>query len=472
MADFGYDISDYRSVDPVFGSMADLDRVIAEAHARDIRVLLDLVPNHTSDEHPWFIESRSSRDSPKRDWYLWADPAAGGGPPNNWQSVFGGPAWELDARTGQYYYHAFLRQQPDLNWRNPDVRTAMYDVLRFWLDRGVDGFRVDVLWHLIKDDQLRDNPPNPNAGGQRRRPYDSLLPEFTADRPEVHAVIAEMRRVMDAYPGRVLIGEIYLPPRRLVAYYGVEAAPEAHFPFNFLLLNVPWQADVVSEAILGYEAALPPHGWPNWVLGNHDRSRVATRVGARQARVAAMLLLTLRGTPTLYYGDEIGMTDVALAADAQRDPARLRGSGIGRDPARTPMRWDPGPGAGFSTGTPWLPLGTDSHSVNVATQREDPHSILQLHRRLIALRRSEPALVDGAWSPLAAEQGVVAYERASSDRRFLVLLNFQGGPATVRLASIGAARIVLSTALDRDGELATDQVRLRGDEGLVLAVEA
>ncbi|MBV9077236.1 MAG: alpha-amylase, partial [Methylobacteriaceae bacterium] len=305
MADFGYDVSDYTGIHPLFGDLADFERLVAEAHRRGLKVILDFVPNHTSDEHPWFIESRSSRDNPKRDWYLWRDPKPDGSAPNNWVSNFGGSAWQYDERTGQYYYHAFLREQPDLNWRNADLREAMFDVLRVWLDRGVDGFRVDVIWHLIKDAEFRDNPPNP-AYHSGRPEIESLLQEHSADQPEVHEVIAGMRRVIDSYQDRVLIGEIYLPIERLVAYYGKDLTG-AQLPFNFQLIQTAWNARAISRLVAEYEAALPAGGWPNWVLGNHDQPRIAARIGAAQARVAAMLLLTLRGTPTMYYGDEIGL---------------------------------------------------------------------------------------------------------------------------------------------------------------------
>ena len=349
MADFGYDVADYRDIDPVFGTLADFDRLVEAAHARGIRVLLDFVPNHSSDQHPWFLESRSSRANPRRDWYLWADPAPGGGPPNNWLSVFGGPAWEWDEPTGQFYYHAFTKEQPDLNWRNPDVRAEMYDVLRFWLDRGVDGFRVDVMWHLVKDDQLRDNPPDPDWTPDRPGSSFRLQATYTTDRPETMDIVADMRAVLDEFGDRVLIGEIYLPYERLVAYYGSHPdRPGAHLPFNFRLLLVPWQAGEIMAAITAYEAVLPAHGWPNWVLGNHDQPRLASRVGRAQARVAAMLLLTLRGTPTLYYGDELGMEDVPIPPELEQDPARFDGPNGGRDPERTPMRWDGSPGAGFT----------------------------------------------------------------------------------------------------------------------------
>ena len=261
MKDFGYDIADYCDIDPLFGSMADFDQLLDDAHRQGLRVLLDFVPNHTSDQHPWFQQSRSGRDNDRRDWYIWRDPAPDGGPPNNWMSNFGGSAWTLDEQSGQYYYHAFLSSQPDLNWRNPKVRKAMLETLRFWLDKGVDGFRVDVIWHLIKDEQLRDNPPDPDYG-PGKPDIQRYLQVYSADQPEVHDVIAEMRAVIDDYPERLLIGEIYLPLERLMKYYG-QSGEGVHLPFNFQLLQAPWQAERLASLIDEYEAALPEKGWPN-----------------------------------------------------------------------------------------------------------------------------------------------------------------------------------------------------------------
>src|SRR3954462_9027466 len=365
MADFGYDIADYTEIDPLFGTLQDFDALAAAAHQLGLKIILDLVPNHTSDWHPWFLESRSSRANPKRDWFLWRDPAPDGGPPNNWLSCFGGSGWQLDPQTGQYYYHAFLPEQPDLNWRNPEVVDAMLGVLRFWLDRGVDGFRVDVLWHLVKDARFPDTPPNP-AWKAGMDPYQALAPVHTTDQPEVHGIIRRMRALFDEYRGRGIIGEIYLPVERLVQYYGADLSG-AHLPFNFQLIAAKWDARHIARLIEEYEAALPRGGWPNWVLGNHDQHRIATRVGRAQARVAAMLLLTLRGTPTLYYGDEIGMQDVPIAPSQVQDPfeKNVPGKGLGRDPERTPMRWDASENAGFTTGEPWLPLGDDWQVANV-----------------------------------------------------------------------------------------------------------
>ncbi|MDQ2671018.1 MAG: alpha-amylase family glycosyl hydrolase [Gemmatimonadota bacterium] len=467
MADFGYDVSDYTGIHPLFGTLEDFDRLIEAAHARGLRVILDFVPNHTSVEHPWFVASRSSRTSPKRDWYIWADPAPDGGPPTNWESVFGGSAWELDATTGQYYYHAYLREQPDLNWRNPAVRDAMHDVLRFWLRRGVDGFRVDVIWHLIKDAELRDNPPNPDyCDGMPS--YRRCLATYTTDRPEVHELIAGMRRVIDEWPDRVMIGEIYLPIQRLVLYYGTDGLG-AHLPFNFQLIELPWDAETIGEAVASYECALPPYGWPNWVLGNHDKHRVATRVGPAQAPVAAMLLLTLRGTPTIYYGDELGTQDVAIPPELVQDPweRNVPGLGLGRDPVRTPMQWDATQYAGFSTAAPWLPLAPDFATRNVEVQRADPDSVLSLYRRLIELRRSEPALLSGEWRLLHAGDGVLAYERRGTDR-FAVLLNLRSDDGSVELPPYAEGRVAVATNRVREGEPVSGRVVLRGNEGLVV----
>jgi alpha-glucosidase len=465
MKDFGYDVADYCGVDPIFGTLSDFDRLVEEAHARGLKLILDFVPNHTSDRHPWFVESRASRDHPKRDWYIWRDPKADGSPPNNWISNFGGPAWSFDAATGQYYYHAFLREQPDLNWRNPAVREAMHNVLRFWLDRGVDGFRVDVIWHLIKDAELRDNPANPGwTAGQRE--IGRLQQVHSADQPEIHEVVAEMRRVLDEYDERILIGEIYLPIERLVAYYG-ENLSGAHLPFNFALIKARWAADAIAKLVDEYERALPQGGWPNWVLGNHDQPRIATRLGERQARLAAMLLLTLRGTPTMYYGDEIGLPNVPIPPERVHDPWEKNEPGLGRDPYRTPMQWSAGVNAGFSDGEPWLPLSADHASRNVDILRDDPRSILTLYRRLIALRRKYPALSIGDYVPGGIDGDVLWFERRDDSARILVALNFGREAARIRLPQ--RARILLSTSLDREGEEIGPDLPLRSDEGAVLA---
>jgi alpha-glucosidase len=469
MADFGYDISDYTGIDALFGTMEDFDALTAAVHDRGLKLILDLVPNHTSDQHPWFIESRSSRDNPKRDWYIWRDGKEEGGPPNNWLSEFGGSGWEYDEGSGQYYYHAFLAQQPDLNWRNPQVRQAIYDVMRFWLRKGVDGFRVDVIWHLIKDEAFRDNPPNPHYL-EGRPPNEKILTQYSTDQPEVHEVIAEMRRVIDEFESRVLIGEIYLPLHRLVAYYGNDLAG-AQMPFNFALLSTLWSARSIEKIVADYEHVLPAGAWPNWVLGNHDRPRVASRVGAEQARIAAMLLLTLRGTPTLYYGDEIGMRQVAIAPDQVRDPfeKNVPGIGVGRDGCRTPMQWSARPHAGFSMGKPWLPPADDFARENVVNLDAVPDSILHLYKALIALRKKLPQLVTGAYQPVAAQGDILLYRRDGDGGAVVIALNLGAEPASIASSSIGFGReILLSTMLDRQGEQIQGTLDLRGNEGVIL----
>ncbi len=469
MADFGYDVADYCGIDPRFGTLADFDTLLAAAHQRSLKVILDFVPNHSSDQHPWFRESRSARTSPKRDWYIWRDPAPGGGPPNNWISDFGGSSWEWDQATGQYYLHAFLKEQPDLNWRNPQVQHAMYEVLRFWLARGVDGFRIDVLWHLIKDVSLPDNPPNPDYRPSAGEMY-RVVQLHSTDQPEVHAIAAEMRRIADSFGERVLIGEIYLPLERLVRYYGV-GEPGVHLPFNFSLVAAPWNATAIAALIAAYEAALPDGGWPNWVLGNHDRPRIATRVGEAQARVAALLLLTLRGTPTLYYGDELGIGDVPIPAALVQDPRERRepGLGLGRDPVRTPMPWDGTPNAGFSTHAPWLPLGDDWPARNVARERGEPASMLVLHRSLLSLRRAHPALALGDLTLLeGSPQDVLGYERRRADDRLLMLLNLGTSPREVPLPGWAIGAQVLLSTLDGTPTLLDGHLELRPDEAVIL----
>jgi len=456
MRDFGYDVADYRDVDPVFGTLADLDRLITAAHDRGIRVVLDFVPNHTSSEHPWFRAARTSRDAPTRDWYVWRDPAPDGGPPNDMLAQFGGPAWTLDEATGQYWYHSFLPEQPDLDWRNPRVRAAMLDVLRFWFARGVDGFRIDVLWMIAKDDwPWRDGPVGPGPGGPGDGPRNALA---HGDGPEIGERLRELRAEADAHSDRVLIGELYLPPERLARYYG-ESGTGVHLPFNFALALAPWRAPAIRAAIDAYEAALPPDAWPTWVLGNHDQSRIATRAGVAQARVAAMLLLTLRGTPTLYNGDELGLPDAGVPADRIVDVD-------GRDPQRSPMPWDDSLHGGFSTNEPWLPMVPGTVTPSVAAQRADPRSMLMLHRHLLALRREEPALQLGSRQALQAPDGTLAYDRVLDGRVVRVLLNLGHGPVTVPCA--GGWTVRLSTALDRAADRVNGEIRLRPDEGVIL----
>ncbi len=480
MHDFGYDVSDYVDIHPMFGTMADFDHLLAETHNRGMKLILDLVPNHTSDEHTWFIESRSSRDNPKRDWYIWRDPAPDGGPPNNWLSFFGGPAWTFDDTTGQYYLHQFVPQQPDLNYRHPEVMPAMLDTMRFWLDKGVDGFRVDVIWLMVKDEHFRDNPKNPDWDGNL--PLLEYLPIYTGNLPEVHDLIRRMRQLLDEYDERMMVGEIYLPNKELMKYYGQDL-DECHLPFNFQLIVTeeftprPWTAKAVREGVDTYEAALPVSGWPNWVLGNHDQHRVASRVGRDQARVANMLLLTLRGTPTTYYGEELGLENVPIPIELIQDPPAVNqpelADVVGRDPERTPMPWDSSSNGGFTAteATPWLPLNENYAEQNVAIQSDDPTSMLNFYRALTALRRAEPALSVGEYESIeSGSDDVFAYLRSAPEAdRFLITLNFTAETHHLNLSQIAqSATIVIATDMVRVGTVDLANVTLYANEGLVL----
>ena len=474
MADFGYDISDYKNVHSLFGSLQDFDQLVKEVHDRGMKLILDFVPNHTSDQHQWFIESRSSRDNPKRNWYIWKDPGPDGGPPNNWLAAFGGAAWEWDESTGQYYYHAFLKEQPDLNWRNPEVQKAMLDVLRFWLERGVDGFRVDVMWHMIKDENFTDNPLNPDWQIHMST-YDQLLPVNSTDPPEVHGIVKMMRHLLDEFDERMMIGEIYLPINKLVAYYGNDRSG-AHLPFNFQLLMLPWDARQVSTVVTEYEKALPEQGWPNWVLGNHDQPRVSSRIGIEQARVAAMLLLTLEGTPTIYYGDELGMKDVPIPFDEIQDPQgrNMPDKNLSRDPARTPMQWDDSENAAFSSVRPWLRIDRNYKRINVKNQKDDPESMLSLYRKLILLRRQEASLSVGEYYPVFNDNQMMAFIReAPGQQAFLILLNLTHRPCFFRQRQTDyKGVIVVSTAPEIEGSEVGNTISLNGDEGIIIKLDS
>jgi alpha-glucosidase len=464
MADFGYDVSDYTAIHPMFGDMATFDRLLEEAHARDLRVVLDYVPNHTSDQHPWFVESRASRHSPKRDWYIWKDAKLDVStgqrrPPNNWHSLFGGSAWEWDEKTGQYYLHSFLKEQPDLNWRNPEVVAAMHDVLRFWFAKGVDGFRVDAVLCCVKHPDFPDNPPiDPNSAfaafGMTQAPL------YNTNQPQVHDVIRGFRQVAGSYDGdRVLIGEVGIPdPAEIVKYYGQDL-DEFQIPFNFFTMFAPWNAAAIKQGIQAYYALLPQGATPNFVFGNHDFPRPATRVGPQNHRSVGMLLLTLWGIPTMYYGDELGMENVPIPPDRVQDPAALRLPGseaAGRDPQRTPMQWDPSPNAGFAPQgvEPWLPLAGDYSQVNVAVQHQDLTSTLSFYKALLRLRREMPALHGGDFAFVeGVPEDVIAYTRSAGGERALVVVNFEANAHTLDMSSVGrSAELLLSsqfTRLDR-----------------------
>ncbi|MGI8824107.1 MAG: alpha-amylase family glycosyl hydrolase [Chloroflexota bacterium] len=478
MADFGYDVSNYVDVDPVFGTLGSFDEMLQGAHDRGLKVIVDWVPNHSSDQHPWFLESRSSRDSLKREWYVWRDAKPDGSPPNNWLSWFGGGAWEWDETTGQYYLHSFLKEQPDLNWRNPEVKRTMHDVLRFWLDRGVDGVRIDVANMILKDPELRDNPPNPEpaATSGHARAYWSQVHLYDKSHPDVHDAFREIRGVLDDYgtsAPRMAVGEMFESDRRASASYYGNNLDELHMPFNFALISAPWTAQAVRNVVDITEAIVPAGGWPNYVLGNHDQHRLASRIGAEQARVGMTLLLTLRGTPTMYYGDELGMHDVPITLEQVHDPWELNEPGLGRDAERTPMQWNTQPNAGFCAldVQPWLPIAGDYREINVAVEREEQSSTISLTRSLLELRRAHPCLAVGSYRPVDdGPESCFVYLREHEQHRCLVALNFSAESQTVALQKRERGSILVSTHLDRVEEVDLSRLHLRPNEGCVIEV--
>ena len=455
MADFGYDIEDYCAVDPIFGTLDDFDLLIQEAHARGIRLLVDFVPNHTSDRHEWFVASRSSRQSPKRDWYVWRDGRGSSGPPNNWRSSFAtpGPAWTRDAATGQWYLHSFLPEQPDLNWENPAVEAAMHEVLRFWCDRGVDGFRLDVVQKIAKDPLLRDAQPGKPATWEDWQ-------------PTIHERLRRLRAVVDDYPDRVLVGEVYILDLPRVMTY-VNTGDQLHMAHNFVFVHLPWSATAFRKAIDDFEELATESAWPAWFLANHDHSRVATRFGEPQARTVLLMLYALRGTPFVYQGEELGLPDAEIPPDRVIDVD-------GRDPERSPVPWRPpsraGAGAGFTSGEPWLPITSRAEELNVESQASDAGSTLCLSRRLAALRESEAALQGGSQRTLDAGDDLLAWLRVGDGQRLLAVANFSAADRQLRLAPDlpGAAEVLLSTDPHRPaGQVSLQELVLTPSEGLL-----
>ena len=431
--DFGYDVSDYENIDPMYGTLDDFGRLASEAHKRGIRIIMDFVMNHTSDQHAWFKESRSSRDNPKRDWYIWRDGKGPGQPPNNWESTFGGSAWKFDPTTSQWYYHFFYPEQPDLNWRNPDVEKAMFDVTRWWYERGVAGFRLDAVDTLFEDPNLHDNPILP---GKNQYGDPNMRNEYNTKLPELHGVLQRLRKVADEYDA-VLIGETWTKDiAELQQYYG-EHNNELQMPMDFLFTRVDkLSPDEFRKQIAGVNAA----GWPVYVLSNHDIVRSYVRYGDGVhndaiAKVMAGLYLTLRGTPIMYYGEEIGMTNNnPKRREDVKDPIGKLGwpKEKGRDGERTPMQWDTAENAGFSTAKPWLPVPPTYKTHNVATESKNPDSILNFYKRVLTLRHDEPALRDGDYVALNEnDQNVLSYLRRYKDDAVIVALNMSASPQQV-----------------------------------------
>ncbi len=459
MADFGYDVSDYCDIDPVFGTLADLDELTRGCHDRGMKIVLDWVLSHTSDQHPWFAESRSSRDNPRRDFYVWRDGGPDGGPPNNWQSRFQavGGGWTHDETTGQWYLHSFLAEQPDLNWDNPAVEEAMHDVMRFWLDRGIDGFRLDAVHRVGKDPLLRDNVTG-------EAPHDE-------DWDSLPARMQGLRAVTDAYPERMLVGELAIKDlTRFVRY--LNTGDQLHMAHNFVFMELPWSADAYRDSIAEFEALSTGHTWPAWFLANHDLPRVASRfdhdgLGRQRARAVGVMLYALRGTPFVYQGEELGLPDAVVPPERVIDVD-------GRDPQRAPLPWRSptvaGPGAGFTSGEPWLPIVADAEALSVERQEADPSSTLNLFRALAGLRRRRSALRLGNQHVLDTGPDTLVWLRHGEDGdQLLVAVNFTA--RAVELPLEHPARLVLSSDAGRPADWqGADAVVLAPSEAVILDV--
>jgi alpha-glucosidase len=475
-ADFGYDVSDYCAIDPRFGTMADFERLLDEAHKRDLRLILDLVLNHTSDQHHWFMEALKSPENEFRDYYIWRDPKPGGGPPNNWGSVFGGSAWELDPVSGQYYLHLFYKGQPDLNWRNPKVHQALMDVFRFWCDRGVDGFRLDVFNLYYKHPQLPDNPwrliPAPPFG----RRFDWQHHVYDYDQPEMMPLLAEIRGLLDSYPGRYAVGETFGQDPKLAAQYS--APGYLHAAFNFQFTHNSWDARRFLETINRWDALNTGGGWPTYVLGNHDFPRPGTKYGRgehdERLKVAAAMLLTLRGTPYIYYGDEIGMRDIAIKRKEDvLDPIgrQFWPFNKGRDGCRSPMQWDDSLNGGFSSGLPWLPLHENYIKRNVESQLQDPDSLLNFYRNLLHIRKNHIALRRGSFNLLTSPaKDVIAYQRIAEEETLLVALNFADRSRVLDFSDpvFDHWELLLSNTRQAFSASGSAKLRLAANEALIL----
>lgn len=479
MFDFGYDVSDYSAIDPSFGTMADFDELLKEAHKRNIKIILDFVPNHTSYLHPWFLESKARRDNPKRDWYIWAPPGKGRkGRPNNWQSVFGGPAWEWDDSTSEFFYHHFLKEQPDVNWRNKKLREAMYDQMRFWLDKGVDGFRLDVINHIFKDEALRDNPCRIG-----RRPYDMQKHLYDKDLPEATLVVHEMREVVDEYSGRMLVGEVYIEePAGASQYYG-DGTDALNLVFYFKFSYMPFKARAFMDAVSLWQKLLPSRAQPTYFLSNHDQPRHIGRYKkgdetetVARAKVAAAMLMTLKGTPFIYYGEEIGMRNLHIKRRDLKDPVGIRywPIPVGRDMARTPMQWDDSPMAGFTGGkSSWLPINPNFDTINVASESDDPKSLLTFYRRLIWKRKGLSSLRVGRMNIVAGTpNGIFSYIREHRGEKSIVILNFKNmevdfaPPGTKK--GVKGLKVVISTHREEGEIILPGAIKINPYEALIL----
>ncbi len=473
MVDFGYDVSDFYDIDPVFGTLETFKKLLAEMHKRDMKLIIDFVPNHTSSKHPWFVESQSSLFNQKRDWYVWHDPKPDESPPNNWLSNFGGSAWSYEEKTKQYYLHSYAKEQPDLNWRNEEVRHEMSKVLIFWLDIGVDGFRVDAVPSLIEDRYFRDDIPNPSYVPGKDSPYNKYHHVYSQGQPETIDIINSFCNILEGYGNKFMVTESHIQLPEMIKMYKT-CNSNVHFPFNFNLMDAPWKVKDVKKLVDKFDKSLGTEDWPNYVLGNHDAPRLATRIGKPQTAIAAMLMLTLRGTPFIYYGEEIGMENLKISPDLIQDivEKQIPGKHLGRDPARSPMQWNDKPNSGFSQNKPWLPVTKDYKTINVESESADPNSMLNLYRKLIHYRKKSSALTQGVYQSVEIEnEDIFTYVRESSKERVVVILNFSSKQQTLSLPFINA-KVLCNTFLDKKtgSGISLENLTLRPNEGYLVDI--
>ncbi|MFZ4399175.1 MAG: glycoside hydrolase family 13 protein [Bacteroidales bacterium] len=469
--DYGYDVSDYKAINPEYGSLDDFKKLLEIAHSKNIKVIMDMIMNHTSDQHPWFIESKSSLDNPKRDWYIWKS-GIKGKTPNNWKSSFGKTAWEYDYKTAAYYLHSFFKEQPDLNWRNKEMAKVFFEEINYWLELGVDGFRLDVINMIVKDKKYRNNPLNIKLPFLQHH-------KFSRNRPKSHEIVKKLRKLIDNYKDKVLIGEIYVMPpgnTELSASYLSDGEKGIHLAFDFSLIFQKWNANNIYKCIKKWNASIPKDGWPCNVLSNHDLKRSINRNPFRhhqneKAKIEAVLLLTLKGTPFIYYGEEIGMKNSIISYNSIQDPLGKRFWPIynGRDGARTPMQWNADFYAGFSEVKPWLPVNKDYKNVNVLNQENTDNTLLKLYRSLLQLRKENPSLVKGNYLPLKkGKDGVFAYTRTFEDEILTIILNFSSEKKSIKLNKKEQFRYLLSTHSVKDENISVKELVVSPYEAIIL----
>ena len=471
MEDFGYDVSDYKDVHPIFGTLTDFDELVLEAHKRDIKIIIDFVPNHSSDKHEWFIESSSNRNNQKSDYYVWKEGKENRTPPNNWICVIGGSAWTWNETRKQYYLHSFHSGLPDLNWHNNHLRKTMLEVLAFWLDRGVDGFRITMPNWIAKDKQFRNDPLNPDFNPETDLPYQKLKHIYSLDAPEVFTYLKQINKIIKENDkdkvSMAMVDEAWFYPSDALPDY-FTTGKVLDFPTNFGLFFLSisgWKAAMIKNYIDLYDKMQGEHGNPNYYLGSHDHPRIASRLDPHQARIAAMLMLTLRGIPFLYYADELGLINAKIPLSKRKDLWSDRS----RDSYRTPMQWNSKENSGFSISDPWLPVVPNYKNINIESLKLQPTSILNLYHKLLKLRKNYPALTIGSYISESNIQGnCFVFRRTYKEQNLLISLNFGSDPCEIVFSNMKGRKIIISTFLDREETIEGVTLRLRENEGCII----